>query len=97
MDNEEFTLTPSLSEAMMANPFKSVLMLGVTFYAGAFVGKKKTDKALQNFGGIVRTGVGKGAKIARQTINKGLDSKGQQSSLPAPKSQGALNRGHYYY
>ena len=97
MDNEEFTLTPSLSEAMMANPFKSLLMLGVTFYAGAFVGKKKTDKALTTFGGIVKTGARKGAQFAKKTLDKGSDSQSQVSRLPAPSSQGAMNRGHYYY
>lgn len=97
MENDEFTLVPSLSEAMMANPFKSLLMLGVTFYAGAFVGKKTTDKALSTFGGIVKSGAESGIGFAKKKIaqRKLENVSSQMKSLPAP-SQGTANRGYYY-
>jgi hypothetical protein len=98
MENEEFTLTPSLSEAMMANPFKSLLMLGVTFYTGAVVGKKRTDKAITTFGGLVKSGAEKSTDFAKKKLaqRKLENIRSEVNALPAPTSQGAANRSYYY-
>jgi hypothetical protein len=94
MDTEDFTLTPSLSEAMMANPFKSLLMFGVTFYAGAVVGKKRTDKAITTFGGLVKSGAEKGTGFAKKKLAERRleDIRKEVNALP----QGAANRSYYY-
>jgi hypothetical protein len=95
LENEEFTLTPGLGEAMMANPFKSLLMLGVTFYAGAVVGKTKTDKAIGTVTGLVKSGASSASSMAKKKLE-------QRRSMPEMKQipvQGSSYRksGSYYY
>lgn len=88
MEDMDFDITPKLSEAMMANPFKTLMLLGATFYAGAVVGKQRTDKALSSFGGMVRSGANKAkGQIERRR------SMPKQRALPMP--QGSSYRRYY--
>lgn len=87
MEDMDFDISPKLSEAMMANPFKSLMLLGVTFYAGAVVGKQRTDNALQSVKGIVSSGAAK----AKGQIDRRREM--SRKSLPVP--QGSSYRRYY--
>lgn len=80
MEDMDFDISPKLSEAMMANPFKTLMLLGVTFYAGAVVGKQRTDIAISTVGGLVKSGANK----AKGQIDR-RRSMPRQKSLPMPQ------------
>ena len=88
MEDMDFDISPKLSEAMMANPFKTLMLLGATFYAGAVVGKQRTDQALSSVGGLVKSGASK----AKGQIDR-RRSMSAPKSLPMP--QGSSYRRYY--
>ena len=92
MEDMDFDISPNLGEAMMANPFKTLMLLGVTFYAGAVTGKQRTNQALSSVGGLVKSGASKAANKAKGQIER-RRSMNAPKSLPMP--QGSSYRRYY--
>lgn len=80
---DDFVFEPTLGEAMMANPIKTLILLGGVYAAGAFIGKEKSRQALESAGRTIKGASQKGARIAKQKY-----SDFEASRMPA---QGSSN------
>ena len=93
-NNDDYLAKPSLSQAIFANPLKSILLFGAAYAAGAMIGKDRSVQALNQAGDKVITGARRGVSFAQEKI-------GGRRSLPlpsAPSEVGAANKRlpHYY-
>ena len=73
--SDDFLPKPTLGQAMMSHPFKSILLLGGVWMAGAFVGKKTSFAVLKKGGQLAGAGISKATTAAAGGI-RSLTAKG---------------------
>lgn len=68
--NDKFLPQPSLIQAAAANPLKTLFALGVTYWAGAFIGKQRSITAVRTGTKRIQQGVSAGVDFAKDRMEQ---------------------------
>ena len=78
--SDDFLPKPTLTQAMMASPFRTLLLFGGVWFAGAFVGKKASVAGLKKGGQLLGTAAGAAGRGVKGLVNTATAKEGSTAA-----------------